>query len=99
MNRETYNRVRLWFDQLDEYLRTRISQQIEGFPACDDLTNGSVDGPRWTWIILNLLPIESDLQYEALSSRLLRTRLAIINNTMDFLSSHQQTTIEDNGDT
>jgi hypothetical protein len=48
------------------------------------------DGPKWTWIILNLLPIESDLQYTALTSQSFRTRLQMINNTIDFLLNQQQ---------
>jgi hypothetical protein len=50
------------------------------------------DGPSWTWIILNLLPIEPELQYTALSSQSFRIRLQMINNTMDFLLNHQSTT-------
>ena len=45
LNRDTYNRVRHWFDQLDDYIQTRICQQIEGFPVCDDLTEGSGNSP------------------------------------------------------
>lgn len=41
LNRDTYNRVRHWFDQLPGCIRERIYQQIEGFPECDDLTEGS----------------------------------------------------------
>ena len=109
MNRNTYNRVRTWFDQLDGYRRTLISRQLEGYPSCDDLIEGSgiyiydkknkrfrfliiADGPSWAWIMLNLLPIEPDLQYTALTSQSFRARLQIINDTMDFLLNHQQTT-------
>jgi hypothetical protein len=38
LNRNTYNRVRTWFDQLDAYRRTLISRRLEGYPPCDDLT-------------------------------------------------------------
>jgi len=48
------------------------------------------DGPSWTWIILNLLPIESHLQYSALTSQSFRTRLQMINDTIDFLLTQQQ---------
>jgi hypothetical protein len=41
LNRNTYNRVRNWFDQLDAYRRTLISRQLEGYPPCDDLTHDS----------------------------------------------------------
>jgi len=50
------------------------------------------DGPSWSWIILNFLPIEPDLQYAALMSQSFRTRLQMINDTVDFLLSQQQTT-------
>lgn len=44
--------------------------------------------------MLNLLPIEHDLQYTILTSRSFRVRLQIINDTIDFLMSrrrrHQQ---------
>jgi len=42
--------------------------------------------------MLNLLPIEPDLQYTALISQSFRARLQIINDTIDFLLSQQQTT-------
>ncbi|CAF3776410.1 unnamed protein product [Rotaria magnacalcarata] len=90
LNRDSYNRVRAWFDQLDAYRRTLITRQLEGYPSCDDLTQNSTDGPAWAWIILNLLPIEPDLQYSALMSQSFRSRLQIINNTIDFLLDHQQ---------
>ncbi|CAF4772476.1 unnamed protein product, partial [Rotaria sp. Silwood1] len=48
------------------------------------------DGPSWTWIMLNLLPIEENLQYAALISESFRTRLQIINDTIDFLLNQQQ---------
>jgi len=92
LNRNTYNRVRIWFDQLDAYRRTLISHQLEEYPPCDDLIHGSTDGPSWAWIMLNLLPIEPDLQYTALMSQSFRTRLQMINDTIDFLLSQQQTT-------
>jgi hypothetical protein len=41
LNRNTYNRVRIWFDQLDAYRRTLISNQLEEYPPCDDLIHGS----------------------------------------------------------
>ncbi|CAF0977745.1 unnamed protein product [Rotaria sp. Silwood1] len=90
LNRNTYNRVRVWFDQLDAYRRTLITRQLEGYPLCDDLTHESTDGPSWTWIMLNLLPIEENLQYAALISESFRTRLQIINDTIDFLLNQQQ---------
>ena len=44
--------------------------------------------------MLNLLPIEQDIQYTLLTSRSFRVRLQIINDTIDFLLSrrrrHQQ---------
>lgn len=49
----------------------------------------SADGPSWAWIMLNLLPIEHDLQYTILTSRSIRTRLQIINDTINFLMSHR----------
>ncbi|CAF3259069.1 unnamed protein product [Rotaria socialis] len=90
LNRDSYNRVRAWFGQLDAYRRTLITRQLEGYPSCDDLTQNSTDGPAWAWIILNILPIEPDIQYSALMSQSFRSRLQIINNTMDFLLGHQQ---------
>jgi flavorubredoxin len=41
LNRNTYNRVHSWFEQLDAYRRTLISRQLEGYPPCDDLIHGS----------------------------------------------------------
>jgi len=41
LNRDTYNRVRNWFDQLDAYRRALISRQLEEYPPCDDLIQGS----------------------------------------------------------
>ena len=41
LNQTTYNRVRTWFDQLDIYRRTLISRQLEEYPICDDLIQGS----------------------------------------------------------
>lgn len=41
MNRNTYERVREWFNQLDLYRRTLISRQFENYPTCDDLTQES----------------------------------------------------------
>ena len=41
LNRDTYNRVRHWFDHLDAYRRTLITRQLEGYPPCDDLIQGS----------------------------------------------------------
>lgn len=94
INRTTYDRVRGWFDQLDTQRRTLISRQLENYPICDDVTQSEPDGPSWAWIMLNLLPIEHDLQYTILTSRSFRVRLQIINDTIDFLMSrrrrHQQ---------
>ncbi|UJR28094.1 hypothetical protein I4U23_009349 [Adineta vaga] len=91
LNRDTYNCVRQWFDQLDTHMKYVISQQFEEYPPCDDLEQNSVDGPKWTWIMLNLLPIESVLQYTALASRSLRIRLQMINDTINFQLNQQQT--------
>jgi hypothetical protein len=41
LNRDTYARVRDWFDHLDAVRKTLITQQLEGYPSCDDLTVGS----------------------------------------------------------
>lgn len=41
LNRDTYNRVRHWFDTLDAYRKTLIMRQLEVYPPCDDLTEGS----------------------------------------------------------
>jgi hypothetical protein len=41
LNRNTYNRVRHWFDHLDAYRKTLIIRQLEEYPPCDDLTEGS----------------------------------------------------------
>ena len=99
MNRDTYNRVRNWFDRLDEHTKTLINQQLEQYPPCDDLTLESskilneyiinlfiylADGPNWAWIMLNLLPIEQILQYTALASRSYRIRLQMINDAIEF---------------
>jgi len=89
-NRLTYERVRAWFDQLDTYRRTLISRQLENYPPCDDITQSAPDGPTWAWIMLNLLPIEQDLQYTLLTSRSFRVRLQIINDTIDFLLNHRR---------
>lgn len=40
--------------------------------------------------MLNLLPIEQDLQYTLLTSRSFRVRLQIINDTIDFLLNHRR---------
>ncbi|CAF3835159.1 unnamed protein product, partial [Adineta steineri] len=89
-NRDTYNRVREWFDNLDSHRKTLIRQQVEEYPSCDDLIQGLVDGPSWTWIMLNVLPIEPILQYTALASQSLRIRLQMINDTIDFQLNQQQ---------
>ena len=49
-----------------------------------------VDGPSWTWVILNILPIDSTLQHTALTSRSLRVRLQMINDTISFQLNQQQ---------
>lgn len=90
LNRDTYNRVRDWFDHLDEHRKTLIIQQLEEYPPCDDLTHGSTDGPNWAWLMLNLLPIEQLFQYTALASRSYRVRLQMINDAIDFLHNQQQ---------
>jgi hypothetical protein len=41
LNRDTYTRVRQWFDNLDTYRKTLMTQQLEEYPRCDDLTAGS----------------------------------------------------------
>jgi Lon protease-like protein len=41
LNRDTYQRVRDWFDHLDEHRKTLIMQQLEAYPTCDELTQGS----------------------------------------------------------
>lgn len=41
LNRDTYNRVRQWFDGLHPRLRAAMSQQLDGYPPCDDLTRES----------------------------------------------------------
>ena len=41
LNRDTYNRVRHWFDNLDTYRKTLMMRQLEEYPPCDDLTEGS----------------------------------------------------------
>ncbi len=41
LNRDTYNRVHNWFDYLDEERKTLLNRQLEGYPSCDDLTEGS----------------------------------------------------------
>jgi len=92
LNRDTYNRVHHWFDHLDENRKTLITSQLEQYPPCDDLTEGSIDGPSWAWIMLNLLPIEQLLQYTALASHSFRIRLQMINDTIDFLLNQQQQT-------
>lgn len=49
--------------------------------------------------MLNLLPIERNLQYMALKSQSFGTRLQMINETMDFLCNQQQTTASESGET
>ncbi|CAF0857936.1 unnamed protein product [Rotaria sordida] len=90
LNRDTFNRARNWFDHLDPYRKTLIIRQLEGYPPCDDLTEGSTDGPSWAWIMLNLLPIEELLQYTALASQSFRIRIQMINDAIDFLLNQQQ---------
>lgn len=106
LNQTTYDRVRLWFDQLDLYRKTILTRQLDVYPICDELIQQSgkyffffasffedyslADGPNWSWIMLNILPIEIDLQYQALMSRSYRTRLQIINEAMDFFLQQQQ---------
>ena len=41
LNRDTYNRVQHWFDQLDTHRKTLITQQLEEYPPCDDLITSS----------------------------------------------------------
>ncbi|CAF0962180.1 unnamed protein product [Adineta ricciae] len=93
LNQDTYNRVRQWFDQLDEDMQHKISRQFEEYPSCDDVVQDSVDGPSWTWVILNILPIDSTLQHTALTSRSLRVRLQMINDTISF-QLHQQQSLQ-----
>ena len=47
LNRTSYNRVRNWFNHLDAYRRTLIAHQLEGYPACDDLVQGSSKHLLW----------------------------------------------------
>ena len=48
------------------------------------------DGTNWSWIMLNLLPIDTMLQYTALASQSFRIRLQMINNVIDVLLHHQE---------
>jgi len=41
LNRQTYNRVRHWYDKLDAVRKTLINRRLETYPECDDLTFGS----------------------------------------------------------
>ncbi|CAF3735551.1 unnamed protein product [Rotaria socialis] len=99
LNRYTYNRVRTWFDRLDPRKQTQIVQRLEGYPICDDLTLESTDGPSWTWIMINLLPIDGLLQSTALASQSFRIRIQMISDAIDFLlnqqENHQQQQEED----
>ncbi|UJR21345.1 hypothetical protein I4U23_024438 [Adineta vaga] len=111
LNRNTYQNVRHWFDQLDIGRRTLISRQLEEYPICDDLNHelskpfyrnflhfNSIfmsflaDGPSWAWQMLNVLPIEAHLQYNAFISLSFRTRLQMMNDTINFLLNQQQHT-------
>jgi hypothetical protein len=47
------------------------------------------DGPSWSWIMLNLLPIHELLRYTALASQSFRIRLQMINDVIDYLSPPQ----------
>ncbi|CAF0875741.1 unnamed protein product [Adineta ricciae] len=99
LNRNIYSDVRHWFDQLDTHRQDLISRQLEEYPSCDDFTRDSTDGPSWAWKILDVLPIESQLQYTAFISQSLRTRLQIIKDTIDFLQNQiQPATVSSNND-
>lgn len=99
---------------MDAYRRTLIARQLEGYPTCDDLVQGSsknrwhrlhqgtaknssvslslsfvADGPSWSWIMLNLLPIHELLRYTALASQSFRIRLQMISDVMDYLSPQE----------
>ena len=41
LNRNTYNRARNWFDNLDEHRKTLINDQLQGYPQFDDLIQES----------------------------------------------------------
>ncbi|CAF3379848.1 unnamed protein product [Rotaria socialis] len=57
------------------------------------------DGPSWTWIMINLLPIDELLQSTALASQSFRIRIQMISDAIDFLlnqqENHQQQQEED----
>lgn len=38
LNRQTYDRVRHWYDDLDAERKTLINGQFQEYPNCDDLT-------------------------------------------------------------
>ncbi|CAF0753175.1 unnamed protein product [Didymodactylos carnosus] len=88
LNTATYDKVRHWYDNLDEYRKSLLYYQLQEYPVCDNFTIESVDGPRWHWIMLSIVPIEPLLQYIALASESLRIRLQMLNDAVTF--SQQQ---------
>lgn len=73
---EVYRLASTWYSFIPETQKNRI-YSIYGISELPEPESDiqSDNGPMWHWILLNILPLDSDLQYKFLTKTKLRERL------------------------
>lgn len=78
--------AKAWFNLLPQIQKNRIFDMFNISALPEPEANIYTDnGPAWHWILLNILPIDSNFQYKFLTKTSLKERLLMIKKILWFL--------------
>nr|XP_006816604.1 PREDICTED: LON peptidase N-terminal domain and RING finger protein 3-like [Saccoglossus kowalevskii] len=84
---EVYEESAKWFNGLNLIIKHQIRNHLGNMPACDDDPQEATHGPKWTWWLLGVLPLDSNTQMAVLSTTTLKERLIALRRALNDVSS------------
>ncbi|XP_077984648.1 LON peptidase N-terminal domain and RING finger protein 3-like [Glandiceps talaboti] len=81
-----YDEAKTWFQGLRGVIKGRIENHFGSMPPKGDDLQTAVHGPRWTWWLLAVLPLDSRAQMTVLSMASLKDRLLALRRVLNYVS-------------
>lgn len=75
----------VWIEEMDSVSRDEIEQTFGKMPPEENEWQNVGDGPAWTWWVLAILPLATQLKVMILATDELVKRLRAIDRTLDFI--------------
>ncbi|XP_070554255.1 LON peptidase N-terminal domain and RING finger protein 3-like isoform X2 [Ptychodera flava] len=84
---EIYEEAKTWFDGLNGVIKNRILTHFGTMPTTEENPESTRHGPKWSWWLLAVLPLDTRAQMTIMAMRSQRDRLVALRRVLNYVSS------------